>query len=533
MDRRIKPKEKKKISKQARVKKPSLVQEWISLPATIRSKKQQAKQGIRQIQEDFILYRSQVLTYDYFATNTDRRIDELYSFLQKELKKLASLERELYFKMLSPRALRTLNSRLDEILKKQKELTQKIHKAPQAFDFYNRMSIFKKIHHQQVQEEMEVTKVLTKAQKNLESALVYIQEYEQELVEDNPGSSILNLKELYKFRDEKLQLIQTMEEEKEDPALMIMEIENLASVLFDAPAMAKWVNEVERRFNHLTGDHKVLVDVYGKRVIPQEIVNEFSDILYNAVPKLWASGQKEQLEQHLGEVDVIHNTYASEVDSEITFAERHVRREGGTSKASQKLNQLSEMARIFIAAMDARDPTMNQHSLIVARLAVATGRQMNWKTDEIQHLEIASLLHDVGKIWIPEELLTKKTRLSQDDIKKIRMHPVYGAQILESSEHFAEIIPWIYHHQELWNGSGYPDGLKEDEIPLQSRVISVCEAFSAMLAGTPVKSRLNIRQALDRIKEDAGTLFDPVVVDSFVTAVETQEMDYLKKFVEK
>jgi len=158
---------------------------------------------------------------------------------------------------------------------------------------------------------------------------------------------------------------------------------------------------------------------------------------------------------------------------------------------------------------------------------------MNWEQEEIQYLEIAAMLHDVGKIWIPESILTKKGKLTSEDIGKIRMHPIYGAQILQSSRLFEKIIPWIYHHQELWDGTGYPDGLKKEEIPIQSRIISICESFDAMLAGNATKLKLTIEQALDRVKYEAGTFFDPEIVKAFVTAVETHEMGYLRKYVEK
>jgi HD-GYP domain-containing protein (c-di-GMP phosphodiesterase class II) len=110
------------------------------------------------------------------------------------------------------------------------------------------------------------------------------------------------------------------------------------------------------------------------------------------------------------------------------------------------------------------------------------------------------------------------------------MHPIYGAQILESSGLFKNIIPWIYHHQELWNGTGYPDGLKQEEIPIQSRIISICEAFDAMLSGTGTKLKLTIEQALDRIRYESGAFFDPLIVEAFIKAVETHEMDYLTKY---
>ncbi len=108
-----------------------------------------------------------------------------------------------------------------------------------------------------------------------------------------------------------------------------------------------------------------------------------------------------------------------------------------------------------------------------------------------------------------------------------------GAQILQTSETLKVISPWVYHHHELWNGSGYPDGLKEDTIPIQSRLISICESFDAMLAGNATKHALSVEQALDRVNYEAGLLFDPIISEALVNAVENYEMEYLKKFVEK
>ena len=484
---------------------------------------------MQEIQNSFILYRSQNISYAYFATNTDRNLVNLYTWIQKEMDKLASMEADLYFTRFSLKALRALDARLDEVISKQKELERKIQKAPQAFDFYNRMSFFKSQHHQQAMEEKEVSRILAKAQKNLEHAQSYFEEYEKERGNTSNETSILSMEKARQFWKLKIDEINEMVRANDDPALFVTEIEHLAKIIFDTPALAKWVDAIERKFRNLSLDHALLLDSYGKRIISQEILDEFSDMLYTAIPKLWATGQADQLNQHMTELDAFIGTYQADVESEIKFAQRHERKEIHTTDKVIKLFQLSELARLFISAMEARDPIMKTHSETVAHLAVATAKQMNWEQEDIQYLEIAGMLHDVGKLWIPDGILTKTTKLTEEEIRQIRMHPANGAQILQNSTLFRKITPWIYHHQELWNGSGYPDGLKEAEIPLQARIIGVCESFTAMLSGTPVKAAYNIEQALDRVRMDAGTLFDPVVVEAFIKVVESQEMEYLKE----
>ncbi len=509
-------------------------QEWRSLPRIILGKKGQAQAEIPGLQNALTLYRAYATTCGHIAFNTDRNIRASYYWLINEFNELESFEAEYYLPLCSLKTLRSLNERWDGIISRQIEFSQLIEQAPVALEFYNKMATTKDQQRRKRKEGAEINQRLSKAYQSHKNAMEYIEKYDQENSISAFGASVLSLDKAREYWSEKMEEVQKLANSSNEPNRTITEIENLVKVIYDAPGLAKWVNDIEKRFNRLSYDHELLVNSYGKAVIQKEILDEFTSVINNIIPKLWQRGQKDQLTQYLGDVENFLTIYEPEVEKEIAYEERHsIKRENTVSEQEQHLTRLMELTKIFITAMDIRDPLMNTHSMTVARLAVATGKVMNWSPEEIQYLEIAAMLHDIGKIWIPESILTKKGKLSSEDIGKLRMHPIYGAQILQSSGLFEQITPWIYHHQELWNGTGYPDGLKEEEIPIQSRIISICESFDAMLAGNANKLKLTIEQALDRVKYEAGTLFDPVIVEAFVKAVETQEMNYLLKYVAK
>lgn len=508
--------------------------DWIHLPVTIREKRIKAQEDFPTIQQALILYRAYVSTCKFIATNIDKGILNSYKWLQHEMKDLVAFEENYYSRLSSLKTLRNINERWDIFSARKNELQNSIEQAPSAFSFYNKMASFKEKHRREKKTGLETSQRLSRAYQALDTAMSYIEKYDQEHSISAFGASVLSIEKAREYWGQKLEEIRKLENKKADINLVINEIDNLAKIIYDAPAVAKWVNDIEKRFNHLVYDHDLLVDTYGKVIIQDEILSETKTIILTVVPKLWIQGQKDQIYQHLEQVEKFLGIYEPEVQNEIAFAERHnLRKQSQSSEQEQNISHLVEISKTFMAAMDVRDPSMRSHSLTVTRLAVATAKVMNWSQEEIQYLEVAALLHDVGKLWVPEPILTKKGKLNSQDMRILRMHPVYGAQILQSSGIFEKITPWIYHHQELWNGTGYPDGIKEDAIPIQSRIISVCEAFAAMLTGTPNRSPLTIEQGLERVEYESGTFFDPVVVQSFVIAVESQEMDHLKKFVEK
>jgi putative nucleotidyltransferase with HDIG domain len=169
-------------------------------------------------------------------------------------------------------------------------------------------------------------------------------------------------------------------------------------------------------------------------------------------------------------------------------------------------------------AIDAKDQVTHGHIRRVQRysahLAAAVGI-----TDEndLKALEAASLLHDTGKLAIPEYILNKPDKLTKSEFERMKRHAAIGADILSSIEFPFPVVPIVRHHHENWDGSGYPDGLKGDDIPVGARILAVIDCFDALTSDRPYRRKLSEQAALDILRERRGTMYDPAVVDAFVT----------------
>ncbi len=192
-----------------------------------------------------------------------------------------------------------------------------------------------------------------------------------------------------------------------------------------------------------------------------------------------------------------------------------------TRMASLRLIEMRDMFTQTIEALaeavDKRDPYTAKHSVRVKGIAVDIGRVMRVSDSELEALEWGGLLHDVGKIGVPDAVLLKQDRLNREERMIMNSHPVLGAQIIERVTKLAAELPIIRHHHEWYNGSGYPDRLIGDEIPKLARVLHVADAFEAMTAARPYRmTPLTNEQALAELRKFAGVQFDPVIVDAFV-----------------
>jgi putative nucleotidyltransferase with HDIG domain len=192
-----------------------------------------------------------------------------------------------------------------------------------------------------------------------------------------------------------------------------------------------------------------------------------------------------------------------------------------TREASQRLVEMRDMFTQTIGALaeavDKRDPFTARHSQRVKEIAVDIGRVMRVTDSELEALEWGGLLHDVGKIGVPDGVLKKAERLTRDERMIMNAHPVLGAQIIAPVIRLAAELPIIRHHHEWYNGSGYPDRLIGDEIPKLARILHVADAFEAMTAARPYRmTPLSHEEALGELRKFAGVQFDPVVVDAFV-----------------
>jgi putative nucleotidyltransferase with HDIG domain len=192
-----------------------------------------------------------------------------------------------------------------------------------------------------------------------------------------------------------------------------------------------------------------------------------------------------------------------------------------TRQVSQRSAEMREMFTQTIGALaeavDKRDPYTARHSQRVKEISVDIGRVMRVSDAELEALEWGGLLHDVGKIGVPDAVLLKQDRLNREERMIMNSHPVLGAQIIAPVTKLAAELPIIRHHHEWYNGSGYPDRLIGDEIPKLARILHVADAFEAMTAARPYRmTPLTSEQALAELRKFAGVQFDPIMVDAFV-----------------
>ncbi|MCB9110524.1 MAG: GAF domain-containing protein [Anaerolineales bacterium] len=171
------------------------------------------------------------------------------------------------------------------------------------------------------------------------------------------------------------------------------------------------------------------------------------------------------------------------------------------------------------SALDARDRETEGHSLRVTQMAVKLGEFIGYSQDQLKILERGSLLHDIGKIGISDTILHKPGPLTEEEWKIMKLHPDIGSRIVEGIPFLEDTIQLIRGHQERWDGTGYPDGLRENEIPELARLFSVIDAFDALTSNRPYRKKISVDEALDYLKSESGVLFDPSMVTAFETLI--------------
>ncbi|MFQ5658160.1 MAG: HD domain-containing phosphohydrolase [Candidatus Methylomirabilales bacterium] len=175
-------------------------------------------------------------------------------------------------------------------------------------------------------------------------------------------------------------------------------------------------------------------------------------------------------------------------------------------------------AAALAEAIEKRDPYTGGHVRRVVEICQTVGEKLGLSFEEKEALQLAAILHDVGKIGIRDGILQKDGPLTPEELEHIREHPQLGAEILSHVRQLEAVIPAVRHHQERYDGLGYPDGVKGEEIPLASRIVAVSDAFDAMTTDRPYRSRLSDEAAIKEIQRCAGTQFDPKVVQAFMDA---------------
>lgn len=199
---------------------------------------------------------------------------------------------------------------------------------------------------------------------------------------------------------------------------------------------------------------------------------------------------------------------------------------------SQKTRQISDASRIHLAtvealatAIDARDQIGIGHVRRTQIFAVGIGRALNLSESDIEALRTGALLHDIGKLAIPDHILNKPERLTPAELEKTKIHSTIGAAILDKVGFDTPVIPTIKYHHERWDGAGYPEGLKGEEIPLTARILSVADAFDTLRGARPYRPALERDKARKILQSEAGTRFDPMIVDTLMRNLTTLEAE--------
>jgi len=188
------------------------------------------------------------------------------------------------------------------------------------------------------------------------------------------------------------------------------------------------------------------------------------------------------------------------------------------------LEQAKEAVLAMAEAVDKKSPWTAGHSRRVTEFALAIAGELHWTAEQLDELRLTGLLHDIGKIGTPGTILNKEGKLTDDEYAVIKKHPDDGAHIISRMKQLRGLIPGIRHHHEWYNGMGYPDGLKGEEIPLAARILAVADAYDAMTADRPYRKGLSCTEALERLRNAAGEQFDPDIVEYFLHC----KLDYNK-----
>jgi len=183
-----------------------------------------------------------------------------------------------------------------------------------------------------------------------------------------------------------------------------------------------------------------------------------------------------------------------------------------------------ETIRTLAAAIDAKDPYTRGHSERVSSYSMAISKHLGLNQEEVFRVRIASILHDVGKLGVRESILNKPGGLTDEEFAIMRRHPEIGAQIMAPIRTLKDIIPGIRNHHETWDGSGYPDRLERDQIPLVARIICVADTFDAMTTNRPYQKAKGLDFVLARMRGMSGNRFDPNVVDALLAAVDSGDI---------
>jgi polar amino acid transport system substrate-binding protein len=171
---------------------------------------------------------------------------------------------------------------------------------------------------------------------------------------------------------------------------------------------------------------------------------------------------------------------------------------------------------VFTKALEYYDTYTKGHSVNVANYASKISEKLGFESERISKIYWAGLVHDVGKIFVPQSVLNKSEKLTDEEYELIKLHPLKGYELISEIEGLKDIAEIVLYHHERYDGKGYPYGKKGDEIPIESRILCVADSFDAMTSDRPYKKSLTLEEAIEELRKNSGTQFDPEIVSVLI-----------------
>jgi response regulator RpfG family c-di-GMP phosphodiesterase len=208
-----------------------------------------------------------------------------------------------------------------------------------------------------------------------------------------------------------------------------------------------------------------------------------------------------------------------------TIIDRNIERQklANEKHSPKNATALLKAIKALISALEAKDSYTSGHSMRVAHYAKLMGECINLNDDDLFCLQLSAVLHDIGKIGLPDNILKKSTALLQSEYNAAKEHPLIGSKIVGNIDELHEVAAIIRHHHERFDGKGYPDGLEGEAIPLLARILAIVDAYEAIVSRRHYGSILTPQEAFGELRKNAGTQFDPVLVEIFINLSEHPE----------
>ena len=229
---------------------------------------------------------------------------------------------------------------------------------------------------------------------------------------------------------------------------------------------------------------------------------------------------------HLGKKEGTHSFTQNDLELTIVLCRQatvlidNVRLFEEVNRKAQDLEEAQlDAIKALAEALETKDAYTRDHSDRALQYAVAVAEKMGLSDAQKEKLKYAAVLHDIGKIGVPESILKKPTQLTQEEYEIMKTHPEKGAEIIKHIKSLAEVVPLVLYHQERYDGKGYPRGLVGDEIPIESRIVAVLDAYDAMTSDRVYRKAPGRQRAIEELKRHAGTQFDPRVVQAFLEVI--------------